>query len=120
MEPPNTYQALPAVDGHSANPRRGWFVADEADRIIGFGGHKGNYISWLFVHPAHRRQGVARALLREIMGRLKGPITLNVGPWNQAARNLYDDFGFVVAREFTGKFNGYDVGVLTLVFDRAG
>ena len=48
------------------------FVADEGDQIIGFGGYKGNYVSWLFVHPAQRRRGVARALLREIMGADRG------------------------------------------------
>src|SRR4029453_14694373 len=66
------------------------FVVADAERVVGFGGHKGNYIAWLFVHPAHRRRGVARALLKEIMGQLQGPITLNVGSWNRAALKLYD------------------------------
>ncbi len=95
------------------------FVADEGGQVIGFGGHRANFISWLFVHPAHRRQGVARALLNEMMGRLEGAVTLNVGPWNQAARQLYDQAGFVTAREFHGTFNGHDVAILTLVYDPA-
>ena len=53
------------------------------------------------------------------MGRLEGAVTLNVGPWNLAARRLYDDFGFVTAREFIGTFNGHEVAVLTLVYDPA-
>ena len=92
-------------------------VAYDAERVIGFAGYDGNYISWLFVHPIHRRHGVARALLKEVMGQMRGPITLNVGPWNQGARSLYDDLGFVIAREFVGNFNGHDVEVLTLVYD---
>jgi Lipocalin-like domain len=40
-----------------------------------------------------------------------------VGSWNRAALKLYDELGFVVAREFIGNFDGYDVGVLTLVYD---
>jgi ribosomal protein S18 acetylase RimI-like enzyme len=94
-------------------------VADDADQIVGFGGYKGNYISWLFVHPSHRRKGVAHALLEEILGRLQGPITLNVGANNQAARKLYSGFGFIVAREFSGTFNGHDVDVLTLRYEQA-
>ena len=71
-------------------------------------------VRWLFVHPAHRRQGVARALLNVIMGRLKGTVTLNVGPWNLAACRLYESLGFVKVREFPGTFNGPDVAVLTM------
>jgi ribosomal protein S18 acetylase RimI-like enzyme len=95
------------------------YVADAGERVIGFAGHQNNYISWLFVHPAHRRQGAARALLSAIMGRLDGAVTLNVAPWNLAARQLYEEFGFAPAREFIGTFNGYDVTVLTLVYDPA-
>jgi GNAT superfamily N-acetyltransferase len=90
-------------------------VAEDGARVVGFGGHKADYISWLFVHPACRRRGVGRALLNEIVGRLQGPITLNVGLWNHAARELYGEFGFVTAREFQATFNGHDVVVLTLV-----
>jgi ribosomal protein S18 acetylase RimI-like enzyme len=95
-------------------------VADEADQVVGFGGHKGNYISWLFVHPGHRRQGIARALVEEILERLSGSITLNVAAENQAARQLYSSFGFTVARDFAGTFNGQDIRVLTLSYERAG
>lgn len=95
-------------------------VADEAGQIVGFGGNKGNYVSWLFVHPAHRRKGVARILLKEIIGKLTGRITLNVTAENRAARQLYLDLGFAVAREFTGKFNGQDLVVLTLSYEQAG
>lgn len=94
-------------------------VAENNERMIGFGGYKENYISWLFVHPAHRRKGVARGLLSEMMECLQGAVTLNVGSWNLAARQLYNQAGFVTTREFIGTFNGYDVPVLTLVYDPA-
>ena len=92
-------------------------VAYDGERVIGFAGHKDNYISWLFVHPACRRRGAARALLTEILRRLQGPVTLHVGPWNHAARRLYEELGFVTDGEFTGTFNVRDVAVLTLVRD---
>src|SRR5277367_247311 len=82
-------------------------VAESDNRIVGFGGNLGNYISWLFVHPAHRRKGVATALVRAITTRLNGPITLNVATENIAARSLYERLGFTVERELIGDFKGH-------------
>jgi ribosomal-protein-alanine N-acetyltransferase len=63
-----------------------WFILDEV--------HLGN----LAVHPRHRRQGVARALLRHLMerSRRRGSsfITLEVRAQNAAAIALYEEFGF--------------------------
>jgi ribosomal protein S18 acetylase RimI-like enzyme len=94
-------------------------VADDAEQVTGFSGYKGNDISWLFVHPAHVVRRSRSALLKEILGRLQGLITLNVGTSNQAARKLYSRLGFIIAREFTGKLNGHDVGALTLRYEHA-
>ena len=89
-------------------------VMEEAGAVVGFGGYKDRYISWLFVHPAHRRKGVARALLAEILGRLDGPVTPNVCRNNPAARSLYEGFGFVVDKEFVGIYNGHECQAMTL------
>jgi ribosomal protein S18 acetylase RimI-like enzyme len=94
------------------------FVAEDAGRVAGFGGYKGSYVAWLFVHPAARRRGVARALLVEMLGRLDGPVTLNVAAGNHAALRLYESLGFEVAREFDGTFNGQDIRVLTLRYEK--
>jgi ribosomal-protein-alanine N-acetyltransferase len=63
-----------------------WFILDEV--------HLGN----LAVHPAHRRQGVARALLGRLIerSRRRGSsfITLEVRALNTAAIALYEQFGF--------------------------
>jgi ribosomal protein S18 acetylase RimI-like enzyme len=77
-------------------------VIEETHNIVGFAGHKGNYISWVYVHPTHRRRGVAIALVSEMLRRIDGTATLNVGKNNQAARALYQRLGFVVEKEFTG------------------
>src|SRR6267142_5679840 len=57
-------------------------VMEDEGQVIGFGGNKGGYISWLFVHPQHRRRGVARALLGAILSRLAGAVSLNVAKSN--------------------------------------
>src|SRR6266850_5904916 len=64
-------------------------VMEDLGLIIGFAGSLGSSITWLFVHPNHRRKGVARALVGETIARLDGAITLNVATTNAAARNLY-------------------------------
>ena len=89
-------------------------VAIDDEEVIGFGGFKGSYISWLFVHPDHRRRGVARALLAAMLARLEGPVRLNVLRSNVAAIKLYEEFGFTVIKDFVGRFNGQEVNVLTL------
>src|SRR3989442_15038389 len=65
------------------------FVAEEAGLVVGFVGTLGSSISWLFVHPNHRRKGVARAFVRKVIGHLDGPITLNVATTKKAAPKLY-------------------------------
>jgi ribosomal protein S18 acetylase RimI-like enzyme len=94
-------------------------VMESDDCIIGFGGNQGNHISWLFVHPAHRREGVAMALVRAIMARLDGSVTLNVSTENTAARRLYARLGFTVEREFIGDFKGHSCPVSRLRYDPA-
>jgi ribosomal protein S18 acetylase RimI-like enzyme len=89
-------------------------VVEENNTILGFGGNKGNYISWLFVHPDHRRRRVAETILIHILNKLSGTIKLNVGKYNEPAKALYFKFGFKVDREFIGNFNGYKSEALTL------
>jgi ribosomal protein S18 acetylase RimI-like enzyme len=94
-------------------------VMESDNRIVGFGGNRDNYISWLFVHPAHRRKGVATALVRAIVARLDGPVTLNVSTENTPARRLYERLGFTVEREFIGDFKGHPCPVSRLRYEAA-
>jgi len=63
-----------------------WVVADEMHLLN------------LAVHPAHRRQGISRALLttalEQARGQGAGVVWLEVRPSNQAALSLYQSFGF--------------------------
>jgi len=94
-------------------------VMEEAGHLVGFGGYRDTFITWLFVHPKFRRRGVAVALVREILARLDGTITLNVATTNIAAQNLYKRIGFTVEREFIGQFNGYACPVAKLRYEKA-
>jgi GNAT superfamily N-acetyltransferase len=89
-------------------------VCEHRDEVLGFAGHKGNLISWMFVHPAHRRKGVATALLRAVLARLPGTATLNVAAANRGARALYGRHGFAVDREYVAEFRGQSVTALVL------
>jgi ribosomal protein S18 acetylase RimI-like enzyme len=89
-------------------------LAEKAGQVLGFAGTRGDTITWLFVHPAHRRKGVAGELLRHILRRLDGVATLHVAKGNQPALRLYEQFGFSAESEFAGHFNGHAVQVLRL------
>jgi ribosomal protein S18 acetylase RimI-like enzyme len=94
-------------------------IAERSARIVGFGGIRGNFITWLFVHPEYRRQGVAQALVRALLAQLSGTITLNVATTNVPAYNLYKRLGFTVEREFVGQFNGHSCPVTKLRYEKA-
>lgn len=90
------------------------YVAEKAGHVIGFVGVRENFITWLFVHSGHRREGVGVDLLRRVLQCLHGVVTLNVAKRNQSAMRLYERFGFSAEREFAGHFNGQEVQVARL------
>lgn len=92
-------------------------VAEEALRVVGFAGHRGSFMTWLFVHPEFRRRGIANALVRHLIARLGPPITLNVVSENTAARALYAQLGFKVERELRSNFQGGACNVCKLSYE---
>lgn len=74
-------------------------------RVVGFAGMwlapDAAHITKMATHPDHRRQGIARTLLKALLDRAVAAgfadATLEVGVDNTAARGLYDSFGFVPA-----------------------
>lgn len=89
-------------------------VAEENKEIVGFAGYKGSFISWLFVHPAHRKKGIASSLVISMVNSLEGDAALNVAKTNISARKLYSRLGFIVEREYEGQFNGYPCEVIRM------
>ena len=94
------------------------YVIEKDNILLGFGGNKGNCISWLFVHPNHRRKGVAKLIIEQILSQLTGTIKLNVAKNNIAAMALYNKFGFKIEREFEGNYNGYKSQAMTLCLEK--
>ena len=94
-------------------------VMERAGRVVGFAGSRNSSITWLFVHPASRRKGVATALIHDMLARLKQPVTLNVVGGNVAARTLYERLGFKLEREFVGQFRGIPCAVATFSYESA-
>jgi ribosomal-protein-alanine N-acetyltransferase len=84
-----------------------WDIADEI------------HVTNVAVHPTHRRQGIARALmsglLAEACARELRLVVLEVRPSNTEAIGLYESFGFRV----TGRRRGYyyDTGEDALVME---
>ncbi|GMA32866.1 GNAT family N-acetyltransferase [Litorihabitans aurantiacus] len=55
---------------------------------------RGPFILDLFVHPAHRRTGLGRALVQTVQGTLRSGIALRVDDSAPEARSLYRALGF--------------------------
>ncbi|HET9692062.1 MAG TPA: GNAT family N-acetyltransferase [Acidimicrobiales bacterium] len=56
-------------------------------------GRSGIWLEDLFVRPAHRRGGLARALLDELRARTDGRVEWSVLDWNTPAIAFYDGLG---------------------------
>jgi ribosomal protein S18 acetylase RimI-like enzyme len=82
------------------------WVYEENGSVIGFIGRKKDVVSWLFVHPDHRRKGIARSLLNELIRIHQGTLTLNLAKGNLSAMALYERCGFEVFEEFEGNMYG--------------
>lgn len=89
-------------------------VAEAEGTVLGFVGYKGSLLSYLFVNPDLYRKGIGSVLFELVLPELGEGAWLCVAKNNTAARALYHKFGFKVAEEFTGPYNGYDVEVLRL------
>lgn len=87
------------------NPLSLWLVALDGDNLAGYVGSQSVLgeadLMNVAVAPAYRRQGIAQALLAELMKRLQADgvscLTLEVRASNAAAQALYQKLDFVQA-----------------------
>ena len=83
------------------------FVAEVAGEVVGFVGFDPPYLAWLYVDPAHYRNGLGRILLRHRLA------SLGEDAWTQSCGNntpaigLYLEEGFRIAKRFESDNAGY-------------
>lgn len=81
----------------------------ESDGILGFAACVGSNISFLYVRPSARGQGVGKRLLEFLLQRLPPPVNLNVVQSNLPAKSLYQQYGFQVVGEVQAVYAGTPV-----------
>ena len=95
------------------------WVYEMEQNISGFIGLKGNVISWLFVHPDYRRQGIARKLLIKLIEEHNVSLKLNLVKNNSAAMSLYLNLGFKVFEEFEGNMYGQKIPAVRMKLNKS-
>ncbi len=88
-----------------------YIVAQAGDELIGYAGMwvilEEAHVTNVSVHPKHRRMGLGKRLLYELIERARNlgaaRMTLEVRPSNHVARTLYSQTGFVEC----GRRKGY-------------
>jgi ribosomal protein S18 acetylase RimI-like enzyme len=94
------------------------WVCEDNGCILGFIGQKGDLVSWLFVHPDHRRKGIAGRLLNELIRAHQGPLRLNLAKSNRPAMALYTSLGFEISEEFEGNMYGCAVPAVSMTLSQ--
>ncbi len=107
-----------AITPELTNPLSLWLVAQEDGVVWGYVGSQTVLgeadMMNIAVAPAHRRQGIARQLVEELIRRLDAhSLTLEVRPSNAGAIALYQQMGFVqVGRRKNYYFNPREDGLI--------
>ncbi len=69
-------------------------VAEKLGAVVGYISTQEGFISGLWVHPDHHRQGIGTALLNHAISTWPGPLELWVFEANHGAIRLYERHGF--------------------------
>ena len=62
----------------------------------------------IMVHPDCRGLGIGSALMREALSRADAPVLLTVDPGNEAAVQLYRNFGFEIRERIDGYYRPHE------------
>lgn len=89
-------------------------VAEIDGEVVGFAAVDDAYLSFLYVHPAHYRQGIGRRLLDQSLELATDEAWTIVLAGNEAAISLYQSAGFVEVDRFASDNEGYPVTCLRL------
>ena len=77
--------------------------------VIGYGALFGSEIRALFVCPGARGKGIGKSLLDFMLLNVTGTVSLYVAKTNAPAKQLYNNFGFIITDEFETTYNGVSV-----------
>lgn len=81
-------------------------VALLEEDLCGFAAYSDEELGWLYVDPAHQRQGVGKALVEHVINRTKRPLKIEVLKGNDPALSFYQSMGFSVLQTCSGKMPG--------------
>ncbi|MCP4024576.1 MAG: GNAT family N-acetyltransferase [Desulfobacteraceae bacterium] len=93
------------------------WVYEQDNKILGFIGRRDTVVSWLFVRPDHRREGIARQLMETLIASFKGDLILFLVKSNTAALKLYQGLGFQIQDEFEGNMYGQKIPAVKMRLD---
>jgi ribosomal protein S18 acetylase RimI-like enzyme len=94
-----------------------WLCAEKGS-VLDFIGHKGNTVSWLFVHPDHTRRRIGRSLLNRIIDTWERSLRLTVTQTDLAEIDLFSRSGFEVCGAFEGRVYGRRIPVFRMGLQR--
>lgn len=98
-----TLEATAAEEGLFAGDL---WVAETDGEVAGFIVLSENEVTWLYVAPAHARQGVGRTLLRYVLAYHGGTIDVSVLDGNLPALGLYQSEEFEIVETRDGHLQG--------------
>ena len=107
-------------DLHTAEETREWmrdvvfrservWVAEHADRIVGYASTDGEFLNNLYVLPEHQNRGIGTALLAAVMEHSRNGVKLWTFEPNEAAIRFYERHGFRTLRRTDGHTNEENV-----------
>jgi ribosomal-protein-alanine N-acetyltransferase len=117
LEVENLSFIAPKEEGFFKTSQNKYLIAREEDKIVGYIGFEKvageTHIINMAVHPDHRRKGIARRLLEEVLSD-RDVFFLEVRMSNRLAQKLYHKYGFenVGIRQGYYSDNGEDAYIM--------
>ncbi|MDE7262910.1 MAG: GNAT family N-acetyltransferase, partial [Oscillospiraceae bacterium] len=84
----------------------GLFVAELDEEIVGFSACSEEELAWLYVSPAHMRQGIGRRLSEYALQQFPEIRCIEVLKGTEPARKLYESLGFTTVSIESGRMPG--------------
>ncbi|HJC24034.1 MAG TPA: GNAT family N-acetyltransferase [Candidatus Eisenbergiella merdavium] len=90
------------------------YIAEHAQRIVGFIAFSEEEIAWLYVDVNFSRKGVGRCLMDFALRRLGNDVSIEVLAGNEPALELYRSFGFEIKETVRGHMPGNESFLVTV------